>query len=216
MANTPPFESTSTVLEFHPSEAIVERVSKFGGQPVWVAAATWPVSKKTGKPMQFIAQLKIAEGQMAYLFMTDVKEEYVDGTYLAEGGENAVIVQPGNIPSFVKVIPAKTGPSLRQEFKLNYSTLVEPFSSYSGFKTFIRSFPEQAQEQYYKTYGRTKIGGTPIYIQDEETPKGKGWEFLLQINSKDVPFYINFGDAGKAFIFLNKDLNEGRMLWQCS
>jgi uncharacterized protein YwqG len=213
----------SAVIEFHKTEPITERITKFGGQPVWLTKATWPISKKTGKPMQFIGQIKIDKAQlpegvekMAYIFMTDVKDEFVDGTYLAEGGENAVIVQPGTIPSFVKIINSETGPSLEQEFTVNLIPLIEPFKTYSEFELLINALPEEIQEQFRYPYAKTKIGGTPIYIQGEETPPGEGWEFLLQINSRDVPFHIDLGDVGKAYIYLNNALNEGRMLWQCS
>ena len=103
----------TAIVEFYQTNhPIVDTVTKCGGQPVWLQEATWPLSKKTGKPMQFLCQIRIdkelfplAAEEMAYIFMTDVKEEYVDGTYLAEGGENAVIIQPGNVPVFINTIP---------------------------------------------------------------------------------------------------------------
>src|SRR5689334_10524863 len=89
-------------IEFIPAtQPITGLVTKFGGQPVWLAEPQWPVSQSTGRPMQFIAQIalsrelfQVAAGQMAYLFMTG-EEVAVDGTWAAEGGENAVIIQPG-------------------------------------------------------------------------------------------------------------------------
>ena len=33
---------------------ITEPVSKLGGQPVWVDAPQWPLSRATGKPMSFV------------------------------------------------------------------------------------------------------------------------------------------------------------------
>ena len=75
--------------------------------------------------------------------------------------------------------------------------------------------PEASQGLFSKRYEHTKIGGSPIYIQGDETPTGDGWEFLYQMNGRDLPFYINLGDVGRAYVFINTILHEGRMLWQC-
>ena len=34
-------------------------VTKFGGQPVWLEAPQWPVSRTTGEPMRFIGQVAL-------------------------------------------------------------------------------------------------------------------------------------------------------------
>ena len=47
--------------------------------------------------------------KFAYLFMTD-EDEYVDGTWEADGGENAIILQPGE--NKVKTENLEKGPSL--------------------------------------------------------------------------------------------------------
>ena len=70
--------STKWVLEFvEAKKAITEPVTKFGGQPVWIEAPAWPLSRETGKPMQFIGQVALGDefgfttpARMAYLFMT--------------------------------------------------------------------------------------------------------------------------------------------------
>src|SRR5436190_18212719 len=92
------------------------RTTKFGGHPTWMSEPQWPTSRATGNPMRFICQITIeaelfapASGQMAYLFMTD-EDEYVDGTSEQDGGENAVVLQPGHIMTPAK--PLMTGPSL--------------------------------------------------------------------------------------------------------
>jgi hypothetical protein len=43
--------------------------------------------------------------------MTD-GDEYVDGTWEPEGGENAVVIQPGGGPLLVDVVSAPRGPTL--------------------------------------------------------------------------------------------------------
>src|ERR1019366_9388046 len=85
---------------------IVASATKFGGQPYWLTEPQWPLSRATGKPMRFICQIALTPevfgsvlGQMAYLFMTDPDsdEPWVDGTYEPDGGENALILQPGRL-----------------------------------------------------------------------------------------------------------------------
>lgn len=67
-------------------ETVTQTVTKFGGQPIWIDKAEWPISRSTEKPMRFICQIDLEEnvfdglgGRMAYIFMTD-DDDYVDGT----------------------------------------------------------------------------------------------------------------------------------------
>ena len=62
----------------------------------------------------------------------------------------------------------------------------------------------------------TRIGGDPAFMQGEEYPEPKSeWLFLMQIDSCSLPFEVNFGDAGIAYVFVNKTGTEGKFLWQC-
>ncbi|MGZ3637235.1 MAG: hypothetical protein ACXVCX_05290, partial [Ktedonobacterales bacterium] len=89
-------------LQAHEVRAqILEPVTKLGGQPVWIGEPQWPLSRQLGTPMRFIGQFALdpelfapCEARMAYLFLTG-SETFVDGTWLPDGGENAVILQPG-------------------------------------------------------------------------------------------------------------------------
>ena len=93
------------VIEFTETDSpITDPVTNFGGQPVWIAEPAWPLSRETGNPMRFIGQVELREeygfntpAKLAYLFMTEEEDDsFVDGTYEPDGGENAVILQPGN------------------------------------------------------------------------------------------------------------------------
>jgi len=47
-------------ITFHgASEPITELVTKFGGQPVWLTAPQWPLSRTTANPMKFVAQIAL-------------------------------------------------------------------------------------------------------------------------------------------------------------
>lgn len=102
--------------------AIAEPATKFGGQPVWIDAPTWPVSRALQIPMTFVCQVALSlevggtqlSGKMAYFFVTDgsdARGSYVSGGCLNDG-ESAVVVQPGQPTPCMPVIPAVSGPSI--------------------------------------------------------------------------------------------------------
>jgi hypothetical protein len=110
-------------IEFVESRSpLAAPVTKFGGQPVWIGDPQWPLSKSTGNPMRFIGQIAMESRRMAYVFMTD-EEQFVDGTWDPDGGENAVILQPGI--NTAKTAALTGGPTLyRMVKKLFHKKLV--------------------------------------------------------------------------------------------
>ncbi len=60
-----------------------------------------------------------------------------------------------------------------------------------------------------------KIGGTPVFMQGDEFPFGGICRLLLQLDSCSVPFFINFGDAGVGYAFLNDADDKAKFLWHC-
>ena len=88
--------SYSVPLEFVSADGPVrEPVTKVGGQPVWLEDPQWPLSLDTGEPMHFLGQFALDGGRLAYLFMSGEGDEYVDDTWEPDGGENALVIQPG-------------------------------------------------------------------------------------------------------------------------
>lgn len=213
------------------NKPILEPVTKFGGQPVWLTEPQWPLSAETGNPMRFICQIALdpelfgsISPRMAYIFMTD-EEDFVDGTYEPDGGENAVILQPGTTSAPVKALTE--GPSL---YKMTEKELDETLSEIPcefAIKTTLaddQGFVQQSErnewtddedEEYVNSLVGNKIGGTPIFVQGDEFPDNGPWNMLLEIDSCEVPFYINFGDAGVGFAFISEDGTRGKFLWQC-
>ena len=116
---------------------ISDPVTKFGGQPVWLEKPQWPLSRSTGLPMKFIGQIRIetelfpGDGlRMAYLFIGE-DEDGSSETWQAEGGENALILQPGS-GACVEVTPTSTGPSLyRMVEKRGHDRLVPVACEYA-------------------------------------------------------------------------------------
>ncbi|MBL0886368.1 hypothetical protein [Myceligenerans indicum] len=95
-------------------EPIVDVRAKLGRQPAWLDGPQWPQSAASGEQMMFVGQFPIPgdERRMAYLFMTDGGDGLLP-TWEAEGGENALIIQPGGrVPTFIKTVCSATGPRL--------------------------------------------------------------------------------------------------------
>ena len=212
------------VLFNHAAEPITATATKFGGQPVWKDAPTWPLSRSTGQPMRFIGQVALGrepgapEGAMAYLFMTEPWPDsvvWVDGTWDPEGGENAVIVQPGDPPP-VDTVAQFTGPTLvrwvespdrrtREPQPCEFGVSLEPVEEPDAREP----TPTEQTVTDFKRLEGTKLGGLPAFVQAPEFPFGEDARLLLQLDSDDVPFIINLGDGGIGYVFISPDGRRG-------
>jgi len=181
--------------------------------------------------MRFIGQIAVdatqfvpVSARMAYLFMTD-EDEYVDGTWEPNGGENAVILQPG--PVTIKTTPVEKGPSLYRMVQkkpqenlvpepCEFSVTLKPGEDPDFIEQAERStWNEQQREIYASALEGNKIGGSPLFIQNTEFPGPGRWRLLVQLDSANVPFHVNFGDTGVGYLFLSEDGQAARFLWQC-
>lgn len=215
---------------FEASKPISELATKFGGQPNWVGNPEWPLSKATNEPMRFIGQIALdaeligsAIAKMAYLFMTD--DPNVDGTWEPFGGENALIIQPGQHGA--KTEPLTKGPTLFRMEKRFFGAAYLPKNLEYGVRLIPGEDPEWLNEEarfqlseerlaaYSESLVGNKLGGTPGFLQGDEFPDGGSWRLILQLDSARTPFWVNFGDAGVGFAFISEDGTRGKFLWQC-
>lgn len=213
-------------ITFHESqEPITELVTKFGGQPTWIEEPQWPLSRSLGVPMKFIGQVALDPdifgaqgGGMAYLFLTDdmllfqSRNENMADTYDPEGGENAVIIQPGgNCP--LQTQPLLTGPTVSHEFAVELTPTESP--DFDEFDDEEENEDEQADNNdEVPGENWNKVSGNPHWLQYPEYPRNCH-TLLLQLDSTRTPFSINFGDAGVGYAFLSRTRREGAFLWQC-
>ncbi|GAB2599734.1 hypothetical protein GCM10027168_35990 [Streptomyces capparidis] len=176
-------------IEFVPADGPVrEPVTKVGGQPVWLEEPQWPLGASSGEPMEFLGQFALDGGRLAYVFMSEY-DNAPTGTWDPEGGENAVIVQPGGrVPEFVTVRARAEGPTAGDDH-----------------------LPRPAERHTSVFLGGP--GALPEWVQEDEHP-GEGWELVAQL-TEELPFFVNFGDAGAGWAFVSPDGKEGRFLWQC-
>jgi uncharacterized protein YwqG len=215
---------------FEAKKPINELATKFGGQPHWLGEPQWPLSKATGEPMRFIGQIAIApeifgqvSARMAYLFMTD--DEKVDGTWDPDGGENALILQPGE--TSIRTEPLTNGPTLFRMGKRFFGAMNWPKTLEFGVRLTTgedsvprtddagRKISEEEFDSALQALSGNKVGGTPMFLQGDEFPAGGPWNLLLQLDSAALPFFVNFGDAGVGYAFISQDGKQGKFLWQC-
>ncbi|MEU8517817.1 DUF1963 domain-containing protein [Kitasatospora sp. NPDC048722] len=207
--------------------------TKFGGQPVWVTGPQWPVSAAWDRPMRFVGQIELGpvlgtagNGKVAYLFVThaDHEEDFFDPDVIdPDGGENAVIVQPGGDVAgpvlALTTLPLETGPGLygddgsAVEFTVDLRPVTEPVPVTDQE---LEALPAADRDRYVERVDGDKIGGTPLFFQGDEWPDGGPWRLLLQLDSTWVPFRLNLGASPRLFAFVSEDGAQGRMLVQDS
>jgi hypothetical protein len=157
---------------------ITDPVTKFGGQAVWVAEPRWPLSHAYGTPMQFICQIMLTKdifgelpGRMAYVFISDDHEYgYIAGTWEPEGGENAVILQPGGLWDG-PYLTLREGPSLYRRMWREGAWLRTPCEfavelrpgedPREGLRKPTDSDDAAAWDAYFFALFEDKIGGAP-------------------------------------------------------
>lgn len=217
-------------IEFVPCSE-PERLSvRFGGEPYGLPALLWPISRQTKEPMQFICQIPLepdlfpgTAGSVAYLFMTSGGDG--EDTWDPNSGENALLLVPRD-----RLTDSLTGcdaPRLSRMVKRWWSKKLLPESCIYSAKltlgedpTFVpearlMDMPEDQARAYRESLCGNKVGGTPGFLQSDELPIPEPWYLLLQLDSARVPFWINFGDAGIGYAFINRAGTQGRFLWQC-
>ncbi len=217
-------------IDFVPSSDAEYRELRFGGEPYGLPKALWPESKLAREPMQFICQIPFGPDlfpgvakDMAYIFMGCSGDG--DQTWLPDAGENAVIILP--YERLTASLTIGDAPRLCRMVKKWWKKQLVPEScSFSGKLTvcddpaFIREtalfqMPNEQAGAYRDALAGNKIGGTPGFLQGDELPVPEPWHLLLQLDSTRVPFWINFGDAGIGYAFINREGSEGKFLWQC-
>jgi hypothetical protein len=167
-------------------EPVLEPVSKFGGQPVWIADPTWPMSVDGG-PTTFMAQFTIpGRDGLAYLFLDEAAVE-------TDEDWGVVIVQPGPVaaesigsatgPTFWTSLPGPKRYMARQITRQIESRLVlEPDLDFDDWAIYDDD-PKRVRDDERDW---NKIGGNPRWLQGAEMPDEPGWHFLFQFTAGKV------------------------------
>lgn len=182
-------------------------ITRFGGQPDWIAAPQWPVSIPwDNRPLKFIGQIRLNDFDselneliLAYIFMTQPEDQYdpffdPDIIY-PDQGENAIIVQPnGKIPEYIHTENFCVGPTVDSE------TIWIPQTTES----------EEMDTTEFKQLDADKFCGIPAFFQNSQV--GSDDMLLLQLHTNRLPFYINGGGEPTMFTFLNGRKDGGFIL----
>jgi len=187
---------------------------KFLGQPDWRDEPAWPLSP-SGDPMMFYGQLPLPDARTAYIFLAR------DGDQEWEplGGDNAVVVQPGNLCDAPTVA-------------LSHGPQEQTWSPPSGFRSRTRLLPhperfvdlvpaldpviwESLDESAWEADDAStwdKLGGTPRWLQGEESPPGDGWAFVAQFGAESLA--SERGDGAICYLWQHAD-GRAAFGWQC-
>jgi hypothetical protein len=203
-------------------EPVTAPVTKFGGQPAWLSDPAWPVSEAWDRPMRFVCQVALDAGQLAYVFVTHADHDDPDffdpDIMFPDGGENAVIIQPGGHYDG-PVSASATGPTLYledgspAEFTVDLRRVDEP--DFLPQKQYM-ALSDDEQSRYYDAVSGNKVGGAPAFFQGDDWPDDGPWRLLLQLDASEVPFHLNLGAGGIMFAFISPDSLRGRLLVQDS
>lgn len=199
---------TETVYSLHAVEDDTSTaITRFGGQPTWLAEPTWPTFQD--RPMQFWGQFELPwdSEALAYLFV----ESRMGWMQHTEDGSASLFTQPRSKPPSEPWEHRSQGPLL-------------PFSHYpadAGVEPprHDKIVPRVASMTEYQRppNGLThniewnRIGGTPLWLQGDES-LGPDWRFLFQFSAGLMGNEI--ADVAECYGFVHDD-GRGIFLWQC-
>lgn len=210
------------------TKPIMEAVTKFGGQPVFLEQPEWPISANERFPglgqMHFICQVALDDrvfgpplaNKMAYVFMADttdreLRDELSDGmTLIEEPGSHAVIIQPGGVVD-VATEPLAHGPTLMQ---------TAPTDRRHGSSRSCEFAVDLSLQREARPSEGDKVGGIPFYPQSGFYPESGVDPFsiareVLQLDSGlDPPYSRPWGEY-VLHVVLSADAKRGRITYEC-
>ncbi len=181
--------------------------AKFFGQPDWLERPAWPIGGD-GVPLLFYGQIPLGENHTAYLFTGGPEEWQILGP------GSALVIQPGgtcHLPTVELAVGPQCYDWIRDGERFRRRSRREPHP-----ERFIvwadGADPEEfATDFTFLQSHWNKVGGTPVWLQPEETP-GPEWKFAFQF---EASFADNDRADGAVFYGLVSDFGEGALCWQC-
>ena len=217
--------------------------TRFGGQPDWLSEPEWPLAAGRAQRFIAQVRLPGSEPRMAYIFMEDDGvgagdpdpgdlSEYdwntdAPSTYRVTDSHapNAVIVQPGGTPR-VPTAPVAEGPTLPstgpgRTRPAVYRVELEPYvpetveAEVEGEEDVPVAWWSVKKKFDEGEGGRpdVQVGGEAFWLQGDDAP-GDDWHHLATIDSATDDYYINCGDSGLAYAFLNPEQTNGVLIVQ--
>ncbi len=189
-----------------------EPSAQFRGQPDWRGEPAWPIGAD-GHPITFYGQLPIGgdPARTAYIFIGG------PDSWAPLGQGNAVVVQPGP-PPHLHIRPLREGPHIFDwvqedppRFRDRLRRAPAP-PRYASLQPWADPEIWERDDAGLDDGHWNKIGGTPLWLQNPDTPPGDGWDFAFQFGADSAGEEL--GDGAECYGFLNHD-GTGALLWQC-
>jgi hypothetical protein len=169
--------------------------------------------------MVFCGQLPLLGtlAAVAYIFIA------IDGapTFEPLSDGNAVVIQRG-APPHRPVDRRSTGPGLHE--RVPQPGRYRPVTKYRRYERYVDLEPSADPPAWTWPDAQPgvllsdnagdwrKIGGTPLFLQSDESPPGDGWQFAFQFEAGWAGFEL--GDGAICYGFTDR-AGRGAMLWQC-
>ncbi len=219
---------------------ILEPITKFGGQPVWIAQPSWPLDPETGEPMIFLGQIYLHpdlfsnnNDTMVYLFFSGENEPiYNEATAIViQISENVYT----NAAPEIEFVSEATGAAI---YELNengeavykeYKVVLNPVENEESVPLEERYTMNDLDYDTGFHFSRpelagNKIGGRPLYIESLDTPpeqfNSDEWLLLLQLAPTEgywhslqpnfYPFLMELGEFGILTVFISKDYKQAK------
>jgi uncharacterized protein YwqG len=218
-----PIIQSRTVLNLEPSNNLDESQfsSHFGGLPYFEKGESWPVNRKTNKPLSFIIQI-VNNGNINLPKEIGILQFYYDWEEMpweteSEGWlvklypkadkEKAIIIYPDTSiiqTSFclIRYTQDKSLPDWEgiDNYYKNVTGLSEKGNPDEPWEPFDNAVNKLVGEHDFNSF----IGGYPMWIQGDETPiiNDIKYKLLCQINSEEAANII-WGDMGAVYFFYN-------------
>ncbi|MEO6532865.1 MAG: HEAT repeat domain-containing protein [Pseudolysinimonas sp.] len=181
--------------------------AKFFGVPEWREAPSWPVGGD-GQLLMFYGQLSIDDQRTAYLFTAGPDE------WQALGPGSAMVIQPGG-ECHLPTVDRDIGPR-SFDWETEGSRFIRRSRRLPRDERYVvwsdgadpAEYPPEAE---ITTEGWNKVGGTPVWLQGDDTP-GPEWGYVLQVDAG-----LTGCDRGDGAIFYGwiNDAGQGALGWQC-
>ncbi|MFI6147676.1 hypothetical protein [Streptomyces sp. NPDC051109] len=220
--------STATLLIHNGSAAPDAPVTRIGGLPLAPAGTRWPGCTSCSGPLRFIAQLVLGGGRgVLAVFMCANDPGSCKDWSATAGGNRAYLFPPtGLVPLPLPALPTAADEDegegdydededVRQ---LGAVRTVEPVAvAEPGYRAAAEAWSAQSGRPTRHVLGQ--LGGTPEWLQDDETPDcpgcGRPMEFVARLEEGPDPLTApNFG-SGSAYAHACEPCGRAAFLWQC-
>ena len=231
-----PLKTQFQIVE-SPTE-IFDPITKFGGQPIWIAEPLWPLSLETGEQMMFLGQIYLSkelfpssDRTIVYLFFAGQSEPlYNEATAIVIQSEESVCT---NGASEIEFVPEASGPTIyeldedRQAIYKEYRVVLNPIEKENSVPFEERYTMNDLDYDTGYRFARpelagNKIGGQPLYIEGLSIPPelfySEEWLLLLQLAPAQgywnnlqpnfYPFHMELGEFGILTVFISRDCTQ--------